>query len=932
MPGSLSSDLVRTAALAGTAPATNVADLLLWSARQYPLTGIGLIAGESSEATVLTYSQLLHEARRILGTLQAHGYAPGAKVALLLSQPRDLLPSWWACVLGGYVPCPVTFIHNDPVRWSAHLHHIDRLLDRPLFITTHTLLPELPQSQAIDVATLRGGKSNTVKLHHARPADAAALMLTSGSTGNSKAVVLTHGNLLASMAGKAERQQLSHTDVTLNWISFDHVAALLEIHLVSTYAGTVQLHIEPGAILADPLLFLRLIDRYRVSLTFAPNFLFGQINATLEAAAVSSRNTSALTVDLSCVRHIVSGGEANVVETARCFLDLLAPYGLPRTAIRPAFGMTETCAGSIYSSDFPGCDAAREFASVGRPITGLQMRIVDADGGLAPPGEPGELQLRGTMIFDGYYNNDQATQAAFTADGWFRTGDLGRIDQGVLSLVGRSKDSIIVSGVNYFSHELEAVLERLDGVEGSFVAVFPTRPKGADTEQLVVAFAPNIPCEDEGRLHRLCVAIRNTTIALWGFRPTLVLPLAQQAIPKTSLGKIQRSLLRKQLEAGQLAAQVDFIGAVTQRQLGPYVAPDNPTEIALRDIYAQVLRIDAAPLSATANFFDLGGTSLDIFKLKRTVESRFSLNELPVAAILQNSTAQALATYITSKSTPAGADYDPIVPLQLSGSKVPLFCIHPGTGEVLVFMALASYFTNDRPFFALRARGFNPGESYFSSFEEMVATYTAAIRKRQPHGPYALAGYSFGAPVAFEIARALEADGERVAFVGSIDGTPFIGDPDHRLDFISSTVIVAFFLALIDRQQMLELPERIRAANANPCSEILRIAPATRVAELGLDLHKFEDWAALAYSLVMVGEAHIPTGTVKSATVFYAEPLRGSKHEWLNLHLRGWNGFSRMPIRYVEVPGEHNSLLGPKHVATFQALLRAEIDRALERL
>jgi thioesterase domain-containing protein len=66
--------------------------------------------------------------------------------------------------------------------------------------------------------------------------------------------------------------------------------------------------------------------------------------------------------------------------------------------------------------------------------------------------------------------------------------------------------------------------------------------------------------------------------------------------------------------------------------------------------------------------------------------------------------------------------------------------------------------------------------------------------------------------------------------------------------------------------------------------------------------------------------------------VFYAEPLRGTKHEWLNFQLRRWNGFSRVPVRYVEVPGEHNSLLGPKHVATFQALLRAEIDRALERL
>jgi thioesterase domain-containing protein len=211
----------------------------------------------------------------------------------------------------------------------------------------------------------------------------------------------------------------------------------------------------------------------------------------------------------------------------------------------------------------------------------------------------------------------------------------------------------------------------------------------------------------------------------------------------------------------------------------------------------------------------------------------------------------------------------------------------------------------------------------------MVTTYVQAIRKRQPHGPYALAGYSFGAPVAFEVAKALETSGERVAFVGCIDGTPYIGDPTSRLDFIGSTVVVSFFLALLDRKQMLELPARIRAAAADPCAFIMQLAPPGRLAQLNLDLARFRAWAALAFSLVRIGEAYEPTGTVESTTVFYAEPLQGTKQQWLNIHLRRWDRFSRSAPRYVEVPGEHNSLLGPKHVAAFQAVLRAEIDRAL---
>ena len=937
MAGSVNLESMRPAYLRDAdEPAENVTTLLLEAARLHPHAGVGFIDADGESSSVLSYPKLLQEARYIAGALRESEHPPGANIALLLPQPRDLVPVWWGCVLGGYVPCPLTPIANDPVRWNTYLKHIDETLDRPLLVTTAGVPAGPLERRSIDVTTLRASRTQG-PLHSAQSSDAAALMLTSGSTGNSKAAVLTHANILASMAGKSERQRMTAQDVALNWISFDHVAALLEIHLVSLYVGATQFHIEPGAILTDPLRWLRLIDRHRVTLTFAPNFLLGQISTVLESGQAEARDALPPTLDLSCLRHIISGGEANVVSTGRRFLDLLAPYGLARTALRPAFGMTETCAGSIYSNAFPDCDGDREFASVGRTVSGLQVRIIGEDGRIAPPGEPGELQLRGTMIFDGYYNNPEATRAAFTAEGWFRSGDLGRIDQGRLSLVGRSKDSIIVSGVNYFSHELEAALEPLEGIERSFTAVFPTRPKGADTEQLAVVFATNIPAEDERRLHRLCVAIRNVTIALWGFRPTWIFPLPKESIPKTSLGKIQRSLLRKRLELGQFAAELDFIGALTQRQLGPYVGPVGATEEAVRDVYAEVLGIGPKSLSATASFFDLGGTSLDIFRLKRGLEERFALAELPVATILQHATVHALAAHISGGGRTGDDAFDPVVPLQLTGSKTPLFCIHPGTGEVLVFMGLASHFTHDRPFFALRARGFNPGETCCSNFSELVTTYVSAIRKRQPHGPYALAGYSFGAPVAFEIAKALEAAGERVAFLASIDGTPSIGDPTARLDFVGSTVIVSFFLSLIDRQQMLDLPQRIRSTGAHlddaqVCSYILELAPAARLKELNLDLPKFEAWAALAYSLVTIGEAYVPSGTVECATVFFAEPLRGTKQDWLETHLRAWDDFTRRPARYVETPGEHNSLLGPKHVAAFQALLRAEMDRALDGL
>jgi acyl-CoA synthetase (AMP-forming)/AMP-acid ligase II/thioesterase domain-containing protein/acyl carrier protein len=896
----------------------SIAGLLLRAARLHPHSGIHCV--EQGSERFVSYPQLLEEALVILSGLRARGCVPGSNIALLLGQSTDFLACFWACVLGGFAPCPLAPIRNDQERWLQHLAHINTLFDRPVLITTPDFMRDMADIDAVELTTLRAAAPEA-GVHEAQPSDVALFMLTSGSTGNCKAVALTHANLLASLPGKNEFQQLGGSDVALNWIALDHVASVIETHLLPLFAGASQVHASPDLILAEPLNFLRFIDRYRVTMTFAPNFLFGKINAALQTRGAQ------LSLDLSCLRHIVSGGEAVVVETGRQFLELLAPFGLKSSVLWPAFGMTECCAGSVYSRAFPPEDRGQEFASLGSAIPGMEMRIVDARNHPVRPGEPGELQLRGPMVFAGYYNNEEATRAAFTADGWFRTGDLGRLERGELLLVGRSKDSIIISGANYFSHELENVLGQLDGIERSLVAAFPTRPKGADTEQLVVTFAPAFSMEDGTRLYQLMIAIRNTAVLLWGFRPALMLPLPAEAFPKTSLGKIPRALLRKRLESGEFSAAQERAAQVLSQHSGEYVAPRDALESEIAGIFASIFDVETNAIGATANFFDLGGTSLDIVKLKLAIEAHFNF-DLPIATLLQNPTVQALALRLACETRLALNDYDPVVPLQTSGKKTPLFCVHAGSGEVLVFLSLAGYFVNERPFYALRARGFEPGQPYFGSFDEMIDIYTAAVRRRQPHGPYALAGYSYGAPVAFEIAKRLEAQGEQVAFVGSIDGTPTIGDTMKRLDLIDSAVVLAFFLSLIDRRQMAQLPAQLRASGEDACAYIFDHAPPERLTDLDLTLQRFREWTQLSHSLVGIGESYVPLGTVESLSVFYASPMSGTKREWLH-QLRRWDEFARAAARYIEVDGEHHTLFTPQYVTTLQTALRAEIDRSL---
>ncbi|MBV9012803.1 MAG: non-ribosomal peptide synthetase [Pseudonocardiales bacterium] len=905
----------------------SITDLLVHVADTAPNAGVRYLHNHTIDnSTFQDYGSLLDSARRILGGLSARKLPARKNIVLLLERSAEFIPAFWACLLGGYVPCPLLPIRVDTTRWAAQIKHVNDLLDSPPWLTTSDINAEIPTSEHTEIAIfdeLSDGEPES-RIHSADPSDLAILMLTSGSTGNSKAVMLSHGNLLSALAGKADRLELTSGDNTMNWISFDHIAAI-EGHLLPLAIGATQLQVEPQVILTDPLQFLRLIETYQVRLTFTPNFLLGQINALLD------KQPHGFSASLKSIRHIISGGEAVVCATGRHYLELLRPFGLHKNTIVPAFGMTETCAGSIFSREFPDAESGKEFASVGRPIDGLELRIVDDNGMPLEDCQIGELQLRGPVVTGGYYNNSRATTNAFTADGWFCTGDRGFLEAGRLTLSGRSKDSIIVNGVNYFSHDIETALEQLDGVEKSYVAAFPTRTAGSDTEELVITVVPSPSCDSEADLHRVLVAIRSTVVMHWGFRPALVLPLSRSEVPKTSLGKIQRSVLRSRLEAGNFADYAQSVADLMLRQIGGYTTPDGPAEVGLAEIYAEMFDLEPETVSATASFFDLGGTSLEILQLKKQVESRFSIADLPIVAILRAPTVRQLAGVLTSLDQGISC-YDPLVPLQQAGTKTPLFCVHPGVGEVLVFVNLAKYFLNERPFYALRARGFGVNEDYFHTFDEMVQCYVEAIRGKQPHGPYAIAGYSYGGIIAFEIAKMLELAGERVEFVGIFNLPPHIQSRMHEIDFVEGAVNLAFFLAMVTKDQAAKLPELLRNENLSRdeiAEYLVDMAPKARLVELDIDLAKFSAWVNLAQSMVELGRTYEPSGTVKSVSVFYANPLHGTKEDWLKYQLMEWENFTRGPNRYIDVAGEHYTLMGPQHVAGFQATLRKELDRAL---
>jgi acyl-CoA synthetase (AMP-forming)/AMP-acid ligase II len=230
----------------------------------------------------------------------------------------------------------------------------------------------------------------------------------------------------------------------MNWMGLDHVAGLIEIHIHALSLAANQYHIPGQTIMTDPMTFLQKLDQCRVSYTFAPNFFLALLVQELHSNSKKSK-----ILDLSSLRAFISGGESNVVETCVKLTSLLQRHGAPNSFLRPGFGMTETCAGSIYSLGCPVYDVSRndEFACLGDCIPGMDMRIVEENGMEADANKLGELQVRGNVVFDEYHNDLHASHQSWTGDGWFRTGDRGFLDSNRrLHLTGRDNDTVIING------------------------------------------------------------------------------------------------------------------------------------------------------------------------------------------------------------------------------------------------------------------------------------------------------------------------------------------------------------------------------------------------------------------------------------------------------------------------------------------------------
>ncbi|MBD3919132.1 amino acid adenylation domain-containing protein [Paenibacillus sp. PR3] len=620
------------------------------------------------EEVYFSYKELLDKALGVLYILQAKGLAAGDELIFQLEDNYDFIRFFWACLLGGFIPVPVTVGNNK--EYKAKLLGIFEILERPFLVTTREIMDGI-ESYCVEENKQKAWESlhsavilaedvddslGIGRIHSVQSQDIAMIQFSSGSTGNPKGVILTHSNIIHNAYAILSGGRVTQKDSSLSWMPLTHDMGLIGSHLTSLLAD-INLYLMPPALfIFEPGLWLQKTNEHRITLLSSPNFGYKHFLEHFKRVKAEQWN-------LSSVRLIFNGAEPVSASWSRRFIQELKPYGLGENVMFPVYGMAEASlavtfppigealipvhldrrsmhAGMAVKEADPSEIECITFVDVGSPVEHCEVRICNDDGLVLPEWRVGNIQIKGKNITKGYYNEPKATKKLITDDGWLHTGDLGFIRNQRLVVTGRKKDIIFVRGQNYYPHDLEEAAQRLDGIELGKVAVcgVPSGETGMDEIIVFVVF--------RGKTEKFVdVAMR---LKKWlnkslGLDILHVLPV--KSIPKTTSGKLQRFKLSQSYENGDFKNVITELAALLEqsKQVQAEVLPETLLERQMARLWCEVL--GRQHIGVTEDFFELGGDSLKAALLLNQLHKEFDVH-IPVKQLFSLSTIQKLAVYM----------------------------------------------------------------------------------------------------------------------------------------------------------------------------------------------------------------------------------------------------------------------------------------------
>lgn len=632
------------------------------------LRSITYINGKTDESE-LSYRALWLRAARLLGLLNARQIERGDELILFVETNEEFVDGFWACILGGIVAVPLAIGAAD--LHIQKLFNVFRKLQRPRLYCTEKNLRRIEKfaireefmhefDRMRTATVLVPDDLNGLSVADAIVADPeqrAFIQFSSGSTADPKGVVLTHRNVLANVHGILKGVDIRDDDSSLSWMPMTHDMGIIGFHIAPLVANA-PLHLMPAELFVRrPMLWLAKLSEKRATITASPNFGYQHLLRRFGAQPGD--------FDLSCVRLIFNGAEPISAALCRAFAEQLAPFGYRASAMFPVYGLAEASLAVTFSEReseprslkvrraslavdrmveiVPQDEdsSAIELVSVGSPIEGTEIRIVDSHEQAAAPCRVGQIWIRGANVTHGYYRDDELNACAFKPDGWLDTGDLGFVCEGQLFIAGRIKDLIIIHGQNFHPHDLEAVCESDPELEAGRVAVLGLPRESEFGEALAVFIVFRESVESFVPMVR---TMRRLLSEEAGVHADFVVPV--RAIPKTTSGKIQRYLLAEQFLRGEFDAQIQEL----DRLLGNAARGSLSEEGDIQEVLLQICRstIEEREIGVDDNLFELGLTSLQLAQLHERIDERFPA-QVEIGDLFECSSVRSLSAFIESK-------------------------------------------------------------------------------------------------------------------------------------------------------------------------------------------------------------------------------------------------------------------------------------------
>lgn len=554
--------------------ARTLIDVIEWHFRQCPRRLHAIYMKSENIFHKITYSDLYKNAANIASALLDKGIKKGESVAIMLPTSLEYFYCFLGTILCGATPVAI----YPPVRPSQLMDHIHRHAEilrnanAKLLVTDTSTLGRIGQLltiglKGVDVVDVKRDLLTKVAKERRVPVgehDTAFIQYTSGSTGNPKGVTLSHANILANIRAMGTTLGASPRDVFVSWLPLYHDMGLIGAWLGSMYHGCTFIVMSPFSFLSRPRIWLETLQKFRGTLTAAPNFAY-----ELCLKHISIEDAESL--DLSSIRAMCNGAEPVSSGTVVRFTERFKKSGLDPKALLPVYGLAESTVGLAFphlgtvaridSVSRAGLETKAiatpieskkgdsiEFVSSGYPLPGHEIRVVDEVGHEMPERNEGKIQFRGPSSTSGYMNQPDETRKLIQ-DGWLETGDLGYLADGQLFVTGRIKDLIKHAGRNVHPEDLEMGIGDLSGVRKGCVVVFGSNDPLLGTERLVVIAETRVSRFDE--LDKIRCAIKSRFIDVLGAAPDQIKFVKPHTLLKTSSGKLRRSACKKMFEQGE---------------------------------------------------------------------------------------------------------------------------------------------------------------------------------------------------------------------------------------------------------------------------------------------------------------------------------------------------------------------------------------------